>query len=257
MNVPIRAKGDAQAQVPASSFSFRYGDELIAFERVQRRQASGKVLIKVHPDCRAVVSAPLEAGNDAVLSAVKQRGRWIYEQLRDFRQQLEHVTPRQYISGESHYYLGKQYLLKVIEAPDAMQGVKLLRGKLEVSARQRSAEKVRELLADWYKARAKEVFARRLNAMLDQAIWVTGRPPLRILTMQTQWGSCSPHGRITLNPHLVKAPRECIDYVILHELCHIAEHNHSEQFYRLMSQVMPGWEKTKERLDGMAARLLV
>ncbi|MNG12944.1 WLM domain protein [compost metagenome] len=92
--------------------------------------------------------------------------------------------------------------------------------------------------------------------MLDQAIWVTERPPLRILTMQTQWGSCSPNGRITLNPHLVKAPRECIDYVILHEFCHIAEHNHSEHFYRLMSQVMPGWEKTKGRLDGMANRLL-
>ncbi|MFQ1859510.1 M48 family metallopeptidase [Aeromonas veronii] len=256
MNVPIRAKGDAQAQVPAPSFSFRYGDERIAFERVQRRQASGKVLIKVHPDCRVVVSAPREAADDAVLAAVKQRGRWIYQQLRDFRQQLEHVTPRQYISGESHYYLGKQYLLKVIEAPNSVPGVKMLRGKLEVSVRQRSAEKVRELLADWYKARAKEVFARRLNAMLDQAIWVTGRPALRILTMQTQWGSCSPHGRITLNPHLVKAPRDCIDYVILHELCHIAEHNHSEHFYRLMSQVMPGWEKTKAKLDGMANRLL-
>lgn len=256
MNVPIRVKGDAEPQAPAPSFRFRYGDELITFERVVRPQASGKVLIKVHPDCRVVVSAPREATDDAVLAAVKQRGRWIYQQLRDFRQQLEHVTPRQYISGESHYYLGKQYLLKVIEAPDSVQGVKMLRGKLEVSVRQRSAEKVRELLADWYKARAKEVFARRLNAMLDQAIWVTGRPALRILTMQTQWGSCSPHGRITLNPHLVKAPRECIDYVILHELCHIAEHNHSEHFYRLMSQVMPGWEKTKAKLDGMANRLL-
>lgn len=56
-------------------------------------------------------------------------------------------------------------------------------------------------------------------------------------------GQCSPNGRITLNPHLVKAPRECIDYVVLHELCHIAEHNHSERFYRLMGQVMPQWEK--------------
>ncbi|MFM5155014.1 M48 family metallopeptidase [Aeromonas veronii] len=262
MNVPIRVKGDAQPQAPAPSFSFRYGDERIAFEWVQRRQASGKMLIKVHPDCRVVVSAPREATDDAVLAAVKQRGRWIYQQLRDFRQQLEHVIPRQYISGESHYYLGKQYLLKVIAAPDAVQGVKMLRGKLEVSVRSlvtdsaKRAEKVQALLADWYKARAKEVFARRLNAMLEQAIWVTERPPLRILTMQTQWGSCSPNGRITLNPHLVKASRECIDYVILHELCHIAEHNHSEHFYRLMGQVMPGWEKTKAKLDGMANRLL-
>lgn len=144
------------------------------------------------------------------------------------------------------------YLLKVIEQPEQAPGVKLLRGKLEVSVRGRSAERVKELLAEWYKERAKETFAKRLDAMLEQALWVEVRPLLRVLTMQTQWGSCSPNGRITLNPHLVKAPRECIDYVILHELCHIAEHNHSERFYRLMNQVMPAWEKTKERLDGMA-----
>lgn len=236
--------------------SFWYGDERITFERVQRPQATDKVLIKVHPDCRVVVSTPKEATCEAVLFAVKQRGRWIYEQLREFRQQLEYVAVRQYISGESHYYLGKQYLLKVNVAPDQAQGVKLLQGKLEVSVRSRDAVKVKGLLMDWYKLRAKEVFARRLDVLLDQALWVQKRPPIRILTMQKQWGSCSPNGRITLNPHLVKAPRSCIDYVILHELCHIAEHNHSERFYRLLSQVMPNWEKTKQRLDGLASRLL-
>ncbi|MDY0207556.1 MAG: DUF45 domain-containing protein, partial [Pseudomonas sp.] len=118
------------------------------------------------------------------------------------------------------------------------------------------SKKAQELLSNWYKGRAKDVFVKRLDVMLEQALWVTERPPIRILTMQTQWGSCSPSGRLTLNPHLVKAPRECIDYVILHELCHIAEHNHSERFYRLMNQVMPQWEKTKKKLDGMANRLL-
>ena len=248
MNVPIHAK--------AQQMSLYYGDEQIAFERVLRPQATGKVLIKVHPDCRVVVSAPESADDDAVMTAVKKRSRWIYEQLRRFREQLEHITPRQYISGETHYYLGKRYLLKVIEAPNQAQGVKLLRGRLEVSVRNKSSEKVRELLTEWYRARAKEVFAKRLDAMLEQALWVEQRPPLRLLNMQTQWGSCSPNGRMTLNPHLVKAPRECIDYVILHELCHIAEHNHSERFYRLMGQVMPKWEKTKERLDGMAFFLI-
>ena len=236
--------------------SFCYGEERITFERVLRPQATSKVLIKVHPDCRVVVSAPEDATSETVLYAVKQRGRWIYEQLREFRQQLKHVTPRQYISGESHYYLGKQYLLKVHVEPDQVQGVKLLRGKLEVSVRASDATRVKNLLIDWYKTRAREVFARRLDVLLEQALWVQERPPIRILTMQTQWGSCSPNGRITLNPHLVKAPRDCIDYVILHELCHIAEHNHSERFYRLLSQVMPNWEKTKERLDGLASRIL-
>ncbi|HDH0704730.1 M48 family metallopeptidase [Klebsiella pneumoniae] len=232
--------------------SFIYGDEWINFDREPRPYATSRVLIKVHPDCRVVVSAPEEADDLAVLTAVKKRGRWIYQQLRDFRRQLEYITPRKYISGESHYYLGKQYLLKVIEKPAEVQRVKMLRGKLEVTLRQKSPEKVRQLLIDWYKTRAKDVFAKRLEAMLEQALWVNAPPPLRILTMQTQWGSCSPNGRLTLNPNLVKAPRECIDYVILHELCHLAEHNHSERFYRLMGQVMPEWEVVKTRLDEMA-----
>lgn len=249
MNVPIKVKG--------TPMSFLYGDKRIAFERVLRSQATSKVLIKVHPDCRVIVAAPEDADQEAVLSAVKKRGRWIYQQLRDFRKQLEHITPRYYISGESHYYLGKQYLLKVIEVPDQPEGVKLLRGKLEVTVERKSSERVKHLLTEWYKFRAREVFANRLNAMLEEALWVTGHPPLRILTMRTQWGSCSPNGRITLNPHLVKASRECIDYVILHELCHIAEHNHSERFYRLMSQVMPKWEPTKFKLDMLASRIFL
>lgn len=233
-----------------------YGDERITFECKPRPLVNGRILIKVHPDCRVVVSAPQDTDDQQVLKAVEKRGRWIYQQLRDFRKQLEYITPRQYISGESHYYLGKQYMLKVIVAPSEAQGVKMLRGKLEVTLRHKSAEKVLQLVTDWYKARAREVFAKRLNAMLEQTLWVSDSPPLRILTMQTQWGSCSPNGRVTLNPNLVKAPRECIDYVILHELCHLAEHNHSERFYRLMGQVMPDWEKTKKRLDGMAGMIM-
>lgn len=186
--------------------SFIYGDERITFECKPRSLVNGRILIKVHPDCRVVVSAPQDTDDQQVLNAVEKRGRWIYQQLRDFRKQLEYITPRQYISGESHYYLGKQYMLKVIVAPSDAQGVKMLRGKLEVTLRHKSAEKVLKLLTDWYKARAREVFAKRLSAMLEQALWVSDSPPLRILTMQTQWGSCSPNGRVTLNPNLVKAP---------------------------------------------------
>jgi predicted metal-dependent hydrolase len=97
--------------------------------------------------------------------------------------------------------------------------------------------------------RAKYFFSKRLEALLEKTLWVTHKPAIRILTMQTQWGSCSPKGNLTLNPLLVRAPRECIDYVILHELCHIAEHNHSERFYRLQNQVMPDWQRHKKLLD--------
>lgn len=235
---------------------FYYGDEPIEFERVPRAKGDDRVRIKVYPDCRVQVAAPEHTADADVLAAVKKRSRWIYQQLRDFRAQLTYVTPRQYISGESHYYLGKQYVLKVLEEPSQTPQVKLLRGKLEVSVHKKNACTVHTLLTDWYKRRAQDVFAKSLDALLEQTLWVGERPPLRIHTMQTQWGNCSPNGRLTLNAHLVKAPRECIDYVILHELCHIAEHNHSDRFYRLMKQVMPEWEKIKKRLDGMACVLL-
>ncbi len=74
--------------------------------------------------------------------------------------------------------------------------------------------------------------------------------------MRTQWGNCSPSGVLTLNPHLVKAPTICIDYVILHELCNLVEYNHSERFYQLLNQVMPDWSKIKNQLDMMANKLI-
>lgn len=239
-----------------NKMSFYYGDEVIQFGISERLGSSHRVLIKVYPDCVVEAKAPLNTPSDEILTAVKKRARWIYKQLRQFRLQSAFVLPRQYVSGETHYYLGRQYMLKVLVVPHQTQYVKLLRGKLEVSVRQKSAEKVRELLNDWYRVRAKELFCKRLAAMLAQTRWVVIAPTLRILTMKTQWGSCSPQGRLTLNPHLVKASRESIDYVILHELCHLAEHNHSERFYKLMRQVMPNWEIVKERLDKMAAIFL-
>lgn len=243
-------------QYPATQLKFHYGDEVIEFERVAKQGNSSKVLIKVHPDCRVVVSAPNSATNSEVIAATQKRSRWITQQLRVFREQSEYIIPRRYVSGESHYYLGKQYQLKVIEDSHLPQGVKLLRGKIEVNVRYKSAQKVEQLLDDWYRQRAKIVFAKRLDVVLDKALWVDQRPDFRILSMQTQWGSCSPHGRLTLNPYLVKAPSECIDYVILHELCHIAEHNHSERFFQLLEQVMPNWQTIKTQLDTMANKII-
>lgn len=236
-------------------FSIAYGDEVIRFTREDRTSGINRVLIQVHPDCSVIVQAPNSASQQDAIVAVKKRVRWIYSQLKTYRSQLEHSTTRKFVSGESHYYLGKQYVLKVIEISDQSPYVKLLRGKIEVGLSQKKGDNVKALLDAWYKERAKDIFHRRLDAVIEQALWIKNSPPLRIQIMQKQWGSCSPSGRLTLNTHLVKAPRECIDYVIVHELCHIAEHNHSKKFYRLMTQVMPNWEKVKGKLDGMVDRI--
>lgn len=236
-------------------FSIPYGNETLVFERLNRFGGRNSVLIKVDAEARVKVLAPGEASDASVIDAVKKRARWIYEQCRDFKQLNEQVSPRQYISGETHFYLGKQYLLKVTAACQP-HAVKLTRGQLQVSLPKPSPIAVEKTLNDWYRARAKIVFSERLLALAPQALWLSELPSIRVQTMKTQWGSCSPQGRITLNPHLIKAPKDCIDYVLLHELCHLVEHNHSEKFYRLLAQVMPKWESVKERLDKMAFRIL-
>lgn len=232
-----------------------YAGERIDFERLCRRSNAKSVLIKVHPDGKVSALAPAATSNEDVVEAVEKRGRWITRQLTDFYRQNEHVLKRKYISGETHLYLGKQYLLKV-HAGNYTVGAKLVKGVLEVYVKDPSPESVQQALKTWYRLRSRTIFHQRLDKLLPKTLWVEGQPPIRLFEMKTQWGNCSPAGRLTLNPHLVKAPTACVDYVILHELCHIAEHNHSERFYRLMNQVLPNWREIKQRLDQMAGKLL-
>lgn len=260
-----------------------YGADLIHYDIVRKSTGSTvtarKVLIKVHPDRRVVATAPEDATDDLIQEAVSKRARWIWQHLQDFAKQTTDVLPRHYVSGETQFYLGRRYVLKVYRngqadidesAEQQPQSVKLSRGKLNVTlghgdggnasnseqdsdtSLDAQAEMVKALIDDWYQQKAIAIFNERLAALLPKASWVTGTPSFRVLAMSKQWGSCSAKGALMLNPHLVKAPKECIDYVILHELCHISEHNHSEQFWRLLTQVLPNWKAVKARLDGMA-----
>lgn len=223
-----------------------------------------KVVIKVHPDQRVVATAPIDATNEMIHDAMMKRARWIWQNLQDFAKQKDHVLPKRYVSGETQFYLGRRYVLKVItdaKTNDKINStVKLSRGKLHVELSQSDSELdaekraalVKSLIDKWYKDKFTSVSRERLEALIHKASWVKNNPSLKLMIMKKQWGSCSNKGNLILNPHLVKAPKECIDYVILHELCHIAEHNHSEHFWRLLTQVMPNWKEVKARLDGMA-----
>lgn len=239
-------------------FHFVYGDESVAYEVIRKPFAEGKkkkITIKIHPDGRAIVTAPTDAEQKAIHDAVMRRAKWIWDALIEFRSYSEFVQPIKYVSGEMLFYLGRRYVLKIIEEKGALPTIKMNRGKITVILgkfdHQKEA-KTKALVKSWYKVRAEHIFHQRLSVLLPQATWVDGIPSFRVMPMEKQWGSCSAKGTLMLNPHLVKAPKECIDYVILHELCHIAEHNHSEKFWRLLTSLMPHWKEVKHRLDDMA-----
>ena len=247
-----------KATVPTvTRHSFRYGDERIQF--LLRRQPERKlerVAVHVEPDGRVVVDAPASASTDSVVLAVKKRSRWISKHLATVRARLAHVMPREYVSGEAVFYLGRRYRLKVRVIAGELPSSRMHGAFIEVTVPQRSAVLVRVQLDAWFRSRAREVFDERLKAVAASLRWVRQLPPTRLQNMKVQWGSCSPAGRITLNPHLVKAPRECIDYVLLHELCHLRHHNHSTRFYKALDAHMPHWRVVKQRLDAMAEQLL-
>ena len=257
---------------------FYYGEDKIHYEVVRKdtknksksdtlineKSKPRKVVIKVHPDQRVVATAPSDATNEMIHDAMMKRARWIWQSLQDFAKQKDHVLPKRYVSGETQFYLGRRYVLKVIanaETNDVIHStVKLSRGKLNVELSQIDSELgseeraalVKSLINEWYKNRAELISRERIKSLIYKVSWVENSPSFKLMVMKKQWGSCSTKGNLIINPHLVKAPKECIDYVILHELCHIAEYNHSERFWRLLTQVMPNWKEVKARLDGMA-----
>ena len=236
-----------------SQHHIAYGDEVIAFSlRRQPSRTVTRVAIHVDPDARVLVDAPDTAPLADVVTAVKKRARWISQHVQAARARLAHVLPHEYVSGESLRYLGRRYRLKVVVDAVTRAEARMRGPFITVTTPEQASDPIKKALDAWYRQRSREVFADRLAAVAAPLRWVKQLPPTRLQFMTVQWGSCSPSGRITLNPLLVKAPRECIDYVLLHELCHLLHHNHSPKFYRTLDRHMPSWRAVKEKLDNMA-----
>jgi len=230
----------------------RWGRTEIAYEiRYTRRKT---LALTVHPDLRVSVVAPLGADAEAIRAKVHKRGAWIREQWRELELYLPKQPPRAYVNGETHRYLGRQYRLRA--EPGLEDSVKCLRGYLRVTTRlEPTPALVQRRLEAWYRNRAEEVFRERLAVCHARAAREgIALPTLRIKRMHKRWGSCSADGTITLNLELMKAPKEGIDYVIMHELCHLREAYHGPRFWALLARLMPGFEQQRERLNRIAAQ---
>jgi len=226
--------------------SLTFGSDTIHYE--VRFLASRQTLaIEVHPDSRVLVRAPVGCPEALIAERMQKRAGWITRQLAEFESYRPRTPARQHINGESHLYLGRQYRLKLAEADETC--VKLTRGQLLVTLPgDPEPERVKALLHRWYLDQARAVFTEVLEASLSSVKRVTC-PRLNVRAMKSRWGSLSPAGTMTLNVSLVRAPRPCIEYVVVHELCHMKHRSHDGRFYRLLGQLMPDWERRKRRLE--------
>lgn len=226
--------------------SIQYGATLIEYdiEFVDRKTLG----IKVLPNGTVSLKAPINATLDDIRNKVHHRAAWILRQKRYFESFGTPTTERQYISGESHLYLGRQYMLKIKQGRSNV--VHYQNNILEVVC-QNKKEAVR-VLQLWYLERAQIKFPEYAKPIIEQfAAYGVQPKSVGIRKMEKRWGYCTNEGNIYLNPRLICAPRCCIEYVITHELCHLVHRNHTKEFYALLSKEMPHWEKWKVKLERM------
>ena len=200
------------------------------------------------PNGRVRVAAPERVRDEAVRLAVISRLGWIKRQRRRFHAQ-ERQSAREYVSRESHYFLGRRYLLNVIEHDGPSQisrrGNKILELQVHTGASRHRRELI--LLA-WYRKNLKALILpliEKWEAKIGMKVESWG-----VRRMKTKWGSCnSAEQRIWLNLELAKKPVRCLEYILVHEMVHLTERRHNDRFTMLMDQFMPNWRAHRDELN--------
>ena len=219
-----------------------------------RHKAIKHVHLSVYPPDGAVrVSAPngMELGNIR-LFVISKLG-WIRQQQRKFRQQTREA-PREYLGWESHYFRGKRYLLEIVER-EARPEVTLFHNKMVLQVRPGTGQaKKQQILTEWYREQLKQQLV-LLIAHWEKELGVSVAN-CTVRRMKTRWGSCSPASRsILVNLELIKKPPECLEYIVVHELAHLIEQNHTPCFWNIVRAQLTGMEKSKAWLQKHGALL--
>ena len=223
-----------------------YGKTEINYELLMMNRKS--LEIAVHPDKSVVVKAPASSTIEAIEEKIRKRARWIKRQIAFFNQFDPRTPDRRYIEGESHLYLGRKYRLNIEKSE--RDKVLLKNGYFYIECVEESPSHIKGIMDAWYKRRAKMY----LSKVFDDC-WKgfkkgdTEKPSLKLQKMDKRWGSLSTKGQMTLNLNLIQAPKACIEYVVIHEICHLIHHNHGPEFYKLLDRTMPDWMKRKYKLE--------
>jgi predicted metal-dependent hydrolase len=204
--------------------------------------------LTVKPSGKILLIVPGGVDDSAIQKFLEAKWVWLTKQLAAFDKYHKKRYVREYISGESHYYLGRLYKLTVKrgETNRAVLGS----GKIELTTTYSVSDSRynRLLLEQWYRARRRIIFEQCYEAVLGR-FGYEERPSMAVKPMTKRWGSYTPSGQIVLNPKLILAEKAAIEYVIAHELCHVKYQNHGDEFHKLLESIIPEWKKVKEKLE--------
>ena len=206
------------------------------------------ISIIVLPDKSVTVRAPLKASLKSIERFVQSKSVWIKKHLNSKPGIKLANKDKRYIDGEVFMFLGKEY--KLLRIVSAEQFVKLRENLIEVGQKDPdNTDRTRYLMARWYLLKAREVLSEKLREILSKYSELKFEPSgLVIRPLKSRWGSCSVKGRITLNSELIKLDPRLIDYVIIHELCHLKFHNHGPNFYKSLGELVPDYKSVRKEI---------
>lgn len=208
-----------------------------------KRQRRKTLAIHILEDASVEVRAPKWVAKREIEQFVIQRRDWVTAQQDKMREKL--VLQPQFSDGQIHQYLGQPVRLEVAEGKRSTAN---LEGDVLHLVLPGSDDplRVKQLWLRWCREQAQSVFSLKLAFWLSKMPENTPEPQLKLRIMRRRWGSCSSKQVITLNTHLIALPMDCIDYVVVHELCHLWELNHSPAFYQLLARVLPDWHDREQ-----------
>jgi predicted metal-dependent hydrolase len=208
------------------------------------------LVLAVLPSAVVKAKIPPGFGYERAEQFIRKRAGWIDKNLRRIENDV-FLQQKYFVDGEKHPYLGDMLTLR-LHPHEAHNAVKEELNELHVYSKgELGSEKIEKLIQKWYREEARRVLAPRFHALSASLSGMKLKPhSLRFYRMKRRWGSCSSKGVITLNTELIKKAPELIEYVILHELCHLKVPAHNRAFYALLESVLPDWKTRRRELNG-------
>jgi len=219
---------------------------IINYELVRSNRKS--IGITIERDAQVVVNAPIDLDKQTIEKHIHKKRFWIWEKLAIKKDSLENIVQKQFVTGESFSYLGRNYRLKIVNDNSEL---KLKNGWFVLG--EKKQKKAKEIFKAWYSEHLKTKIDERLKIICEKAN--IKRPDFRIMELGFRWGSCTKEGVLNFNYKIALAPIGIIDYIIVHELVHLKIHIHNEKFWKEVSRMMPNYLEKKEWLRKEGYRL--
>jgi len=231
---------------------FQYGTTYIAFDVEYRKRKTLEISAEA-PNIISVV-APLGTTDDIIIKKTKSRAKWIIEQLYSFKNMNYQKINREFVNGESFMYLGRNYSLQIIVDEEIKKPeVKLYHSKFYVTAPTKDTEIIEEAMELWYRKKTKEKIDERIKYY--QPLFNKKPSAIKVKEQKKRWGSCTAKDELLFNWRCVMAKANVLDYIVVHEICHMYHKNHSKEFWNLLFSVMPDYENRKEWLKNYGVKM--